>query len=84
MKTRRETEAFIDEYVDNDWLYMMNTETDEFIRITQDNIGEAAKHYKVPEAFLEMLDDALRTMGNEIIGALHMDLEDIWNKVSKD
>jgi hypothetical protein len=82
MKTKNEVEAFVDEYIDNNWLYMLPEGSDEFARITDDNIPEAAKHYGVPEKFLEMLHDATRTMANEIIGALHMDLEDIWKKVS--
>jgi hypothetical protein len=83
MKTKKVVEAAVEKLYDENWLYYdPNPEGDgDIIRITQDNIEEAAKFYKVPAPFLRMVDDALRSMGNEIIGQLMMDLEDVWEKV---
>lgn len=84
MKTITDIETRIDKLHDSNWLYMLgDTDTDEFVRITSENIEDAAKFYKVPEAFLEMVDDALRTMVNELIGELSLDLEDIWIRLDK-
>jgi len=83
VKTKHEVESYVEELIDSNWLYMLPEGSDEFVRITDDNISEAAKHYGVPEKFLEMMHDATRSMANQIIGALHMDLEDIWRKVEK-
>lgn len=85
MKTVKDIQAAVDKLTDENWLWFDPNPDDgtEIVRITPENIKEAAIFYSVPEKFLEMLDDAFRTMANEIIGELHVDLEDIWNKVSE-
>jgi hypothetical protein len=86
MKTKKVVEAALEKLYDENWLYFDPNPDGEgdIIRITQENIEVAAKFYNVPAPFLKMLDDAVRSMANEIIGQATMDLEDIWNKVSKD
>jgi hypothetical protein len=84
MKTKKVVEAAVEKLYDENWLYYDPNPKDsdsEIIRITQENIEEAAKFYKVPEPFLRMVDDAIRSMVNEIIGQVTMDLEDVWKKV---
>jgi glutamyl-tRNA reductase len=84
MKTKKVVETALEKLYDENWLYYDPNPKDsdsEIIRITQENIEEAAKFYKVPEPFLRMVDDAIRSMVNEIIGQVTMDLEDVWKKV---
>jgi hypothetical protein len=84
MKTKKVVEAAVEKLYDENWLYYDPNPKDsdsDIIRITQENIEEAAKFYKVPEPFLRMVDDAIRSMVNEIIGQVTMDLEDVWKKV---
>jgi hypothetical protein len=85
MKTVKQIQSHVEELIDENWLWFdpePNNEDETIIRITPDNIEEAAKFYEVPAPFLEMLDDAIRTMANEIIAELHLDLEDVWEKVN--
>jgi hypothetical protein len=82
MKTRKVVEARVERLMDANWLWF-DPDPDgdgEVIRITQENVDVAAKFYKVPEPFLRMVDDAIRTMANEIVGEIALDLEDIWEK----
>lgn len=85
MKTKKVVDARVEKLIDENWLWFdPDPKGDgDIIRITQENTEEAAKFYGIPEPFLRMLDDAVRTMANEIIGELTLDLEDVWNKVDK-
>jgi hypothetical protein len=83
MKTRKVIEARVEKLIDQNWLYFDPDPDGEgdIIRITQENIEEAAKFYKVPAPFLRMMDDAIRSMANDVIGEVSLDLEDVWEKV---
>ena len=85
MKTVKEVKANVDQLIDENWLWFDPDpdEDVEIIRITPANIKQAANLYNIPEPFLAMLDDALRTMANEIVRELHEDLEDIWKKLEE-
>lgn len=80
MKTVKEVESNVEKLTDENWMWFQGQNGD-IVRITPENITEAAKFYKVPEPFLEMLDDALRTMANDIVAELHKDLADIWDRI---
>lgn len=85
MKTETKITSNIEDLIDNDWLWFDPNPDDNasIIRITPENIKEAAIFYNVPDKFLEMLDDAFRSMANDIIHELKADLEDVWERVDE-
>lgn len=78
MKPKQIFEWHASEFEDYDWLFAPEDEkSGSDIFPIRENIAKAAKLYGVPAEFLENVDDAMRNMANEIIGAFKMDLEDL-------
>lgn len=74
-------EAYVDEFVDYDWLWYGDPKTDEVYNLREEeNQKIAAKAWGISPDLVAELDSSMRDMANEIIKAVKKDLADCYER----